>query len=255
MACCAVACCAQVELLHSREKGDSDHEILRLTYPYQPNLRDWGKESEAAQRSFFSMPAPMFYELHPFHIIMDSQLRLLQWGAAIGRVVTELRVGLHLSDFFRVRTGCDNQASRLRLCDCVTLCDRKTVRLQDCKTARLWDRKTVRLQDCETVFLLQMTAKQPAASVLRKLWCKQAASRLLDMRQCPANRFVCMMSCLVCTKSVSGRKAGVLHGDTQQPDDPWTHAARQEHWVAVLSQKRSSLCDMHMLHYCRNTCG
>lgn len=108
---CLCASCSQVELLHSREKGDSDHEVLKLTYPYQPDLQDWGKEPEAAQRSIFSMPAPMFYELHPFHIIMDSQLQLLQWGAAIGRVVTELRVGQHVREYFRVRTGCDNQAS------------------------------------------------------------------------------------------------------------------------------------------------
>lgn len=89
----------------------SSLQVFKLTYPYQPALRDWGKESEAAQRSFFSMSAPVFYQLHPFHIIMDSQLNLLQWGAAVGRVVSDMKVGQHVRDFFRVRTGCFNKAS------------------------------------------------------------------------------------------------------------------------------------------------
>jgi hypothetical protein len=51
----------------------------------------------------------MFYELHPFHIIMDDQLRLLQWGAAVGRCMPELQIGRHVRDFFRVRTGASNK--------------------------------------------------------------------------------------------------------------------------------------------------
>lgn len=77
-------------------------QVLKLTYPYQPALRDWGKESLAAQRSIVSMPPAMFYELHPFHLVMDRQLRLLQWGASIGRVVPDLQVGQHVRDFFKV---------------------------------------------------------------------------------------------------------------------------------------------------------
>jgi hypothetical protein len=77
--------------------------VLRLTYPYQPALRDWGKETTAAQQSVFAMPAPMFYELHPFHLVMDRQLQLLQWGASIGRVVPDLQAGQHVRHFFKVR--------------------------------------------------------------------------------------------------------------------------------------------------------
>lgn len=78
-------------------------QVLKLTYPYQPALRDWGRETEAAQCSFFSMPAPLFYELHSFHLIMDSKMHLLQWGAAVGRVEPGLEVGKHVRDVFRVR--------------------------------------------------------------------------------------------------------------------------------------------------------
>lgn len=77
-------------------------QVLKLTYPYQPALRDWGKETAAAQQSVFAMPAPMFYELHPFHLVMDRQLQLLQWGAAIGRVVPDLQAGQHVRHFFKV---------------------------------------------------------------------------------------------------------------------------------------------------------
>lgn len=77
-------------------------QVLKLTYPYQPALRDWGKETAAAQQSVFAMPAPMFYELHPFHLVMDRQLQLLQWGAAIGRVMPDLQAGQHVRHFFKV---------------------------------------------------------------------------------------------------------------------------------------------------------
>lgn len=87
-------------------------QVLKLTYPYQPALANWGCASEAAQRSIFSMDAAQFYDLHPFHIVMDSQLQLMQWGAAIGRVVPDLRLGQHVRESFRVRTGCFNKASR-----------------------------------------------------------------------------------------------------------------------------------------------
>jgi hypothetical protein len=86
-------------------------QVLKLTYPSQPSLANWGQQSDAAQRSIYSIPAAQFYDLHPFHLIMDTQLQLLQWGAAIGRVEPDLRVGQHVRESFRVRTGCFNQAS------------------------------------------------------------------------------------------------------------------------------------------------
>jgi hypothetical protein len=52
------------------------------------------------------MPAPLFYELHPFHLVLDQQLALLQWGGAVGRVVPELRRGRHVGECFRVRRCC-----------------------------------------------------------------------------------------------------------------------------------------------------
>jgi hypothetical protein len=77
--------------------------VFKLSYPHQPALADWGRGSLAAQQSFFAMPPPLFYELHPFHLVCDTSLRLLQWGAAVGRVVPELQNGRLLHECFRVR--------------------------------------------------------------------------------------------------------------------------------------------------------
>lgn len=80
-------------------------QVLKLSYPYQAVLQNWGGRSQAAQQSIISMSAPLFYKLHPFHLVMDADMVILQWGEAIGRVVPDLKVGLHVRDVFRVSGG------------------------------------------------------------------------------------------------------------------------------------------------------
>lgn len=77
-------------------------QVFRLTYPYQEGLRGWGDASPAAAASLYSMPAALFYNLHPFHMLMDSRLKLLQWGPALARLVPGLCVGDHLRQHFKV---------------------------------------------------------------------------------------------------------------------------------------------------------
>eukprot|EP00878_Enallax_costatus_P026891 GHUV01028902.1.p1 GENE.GHUV01028902.1~~GHUV01028902.1.p1 ORF type:complete len:767 (+),score=239.67 GHUV01028902.1:298-2598(+) len=93
----------RVQLLRSREKGDCDHEVFQLSYPYQEGLRHWGNVSQEAQQSIFSMPAHLFYELHPFHLILDASMHLVQAGPAIKRVVPDMQMGRHIRDHFRCK--------------------------------------------------------------------------------------------------------------------------------------------------------
>jgi hypothetical protein len=76
-------------------------QVFRLSYPYQEDLRDFGGDSAAAHGSMFAMSAAQFFTLHPFHLVMDEQLQLLQWGEALGRALPELQRGQHVRTFFK----------------------------------------------------------------------------------------------------------------------------------------------------------
>lgn len=77
-------------------------QVFRLTYPYQEQLRNWDGFSDAAASSIYSMPAPVFYKLHPFHLILDQHMQLLQWGSGVAQVVPDMAVGQHVRLHFRV---------------------------------------------------------------------------------------------------------------------------------------------------------
>jgi hypothetical protein len=77
-------------------------QVFKLSYPYQEDLRNFGGNSAAAHSSIFAMSAAQFFTLHSFHLVMDEQLQLLQWGEALGRVLPELQRGQHVRAFFRV---------------------------------------------------------------------------------------------------------------------------------------------------------
>ena len=96
-----------VELLRSRHAGDCDHEVFRLTYGAAAASRRDGEGGgagggggggeDAARSAFgapaYDMPADLFHELNPFHLLLDEQCRVLQAGAALARVCPSLRRG------------------------------------------------------------------------------------------------------------------------------------------------------------------
>ena len=43
-----------------------------------------------------------FYDLHPFHLLLDSQCRLLQCGSVIARLLPSVRQGDSLEAHFKV---------------------------------------------------------------------------------------------------------------------------------------------------------
>lgn len=76
-------------------------QVFMLRYPYQEDLRDWD-HTTAAANSAYVMPNDLFYRLHPFHLIMDTQCHLIQAGPAMARVCPNMRVGEPIVKYFKV---------------------------------------------------------------------------------------------------------------------------------------------------------
>lgn len=58
---------------------------------------------KAVQR--FSLGGDQFYDLFPFHMVLDTELRVTQVGSAMERLFPGLRPGTHVADFFNVSAG------------------------------------------------------------------------------------------------------------------------------------------------------
>ncbi|KAG2441004.1 hypothetical protein HXX76_003857 [Chlamydomonas incerta] len=116
----------QVELLRGRGDGgseDYDNDVFRVSYPYQTALEQWeppvsvGNHQNAsasaatfpaaAARSFTLSPES-FYQLFPFHLLLDRSCRVVQAGSVLERLFPELqgRSGVPLGDVFQMRAPC-----------------------------------------------------------------------------------------------------------------------------------------------------
>ncbi|KAG2499523.1 hypothetical protein HYH03_002469 [Edaphochlamys debaryana] len=93
----------EMEVLASREAGDCDHEIFRVTYPCQPALSAW-HDHGAGAASLMALPPALFYELFPFHIVLDEECRIVQAGSVVTRLLgSTLLPGSPLSATFKLR--------------------------------------------------------------------------------------------------------------------------------------------------------
>ncbi|KXZ56253.1 hypothetical protein GPECTOR_1g220 [Gonium pectorale] len=90
-----------VSLLRSRDDGSDDHEVFRVTYPYQEDLRNW--HQPPPRRHAFTVEPDTFYELFPFHILLDRNCTVLQTGAALARLLPGLQTGSLLEEHFLLR--------------------------------------------------------------------------------------------------------------------------------------------------------
>ena len=100
---------ATMTLIASREPEEgmaaSDHEVFRVTFPEQPSLADREQdEAQCLQRCAFPLSARQFAEMHPFHLIVDQHLVILQTGPTLARMYpATMRIGAHLSESFTIR--------------------------------------------------------------------------------------------------------------------------------------------------------
>jgi hypothetical protein len=70
-----------------------------LRYPYQAQM---AKSNEAANNSLYTMPHDLFYQLHPFHLILNPSLEIVQIGSALKTVAPRIRLGDPLALHFKV---------------------------------------------------------------------------------------------------------------------------------------------------------
>ncbi|GFR47155.1 hypothetical protein Agub_g8846, partial [Astrephomene gubernaculifera] len=90
-----------VQLLRGRDDGSEDHEVFLVTYPYQEVLRSW--DEATAPKHSFTLNPDTFYNIFPFHILLDKQCCVLQTGAALARLFPEMQQGTYLGDHFQLR--------------------------------------------------------------------------------------------------------------------------------------------------------
>ena len=95
---------ASMELIASREAGTSDHEVFRVTYPAVQRARDADAAEAAALESVMGLSPAQFFRLHPFHVIIDANCRVLQRGVALAQLFPDtLTVGSAMRDTFALR--------------------------------------------------------------------------------------------------------------------------------------------------------
>ncbi|KAG2450442.1 hypothetical protein HYH02_004944 [Chlamydomonas schloesseri] len=108
----------QVELLRGRDNGSEDHEVFRVSYPFQAALQQYeppvavvaGDQTAAvaptdAARSFTLSP-DSFYQIFPFHLLLDRSCRVVQAGAVLERLFPELcrgSGGVPLEEVFQLK--------------------------------------------------------------------------------------------------------------------------------------------------------
>lgn len=90
-------------MVHGRGEDGSWHEVLYVSYPPQPGPSLMGSCSSGGSTAWAVGLAPaQFAEMHPIHIAFDSQLCVVQCGAALARMLPQLVPGVHLVDMFEV---------------------------------------------------------------------------------------------------------------------------------------------------------
>lgn len=103
---------SQVELLRGRDDGSCGHEVFAVSFPPQPLTASRTRPTVRQQPSVVALQPAQFAELHPFHIAFDNQMRVVQLGAELERLLPQLVPGVHLADMFEVRTGMHKRAGR-----------------------------------------------------------------------------------------------------------------------------------------------
>ena len=73
--------------------------MLFLSFPEQ--IKCLSKEAEItyqAQHSKYVPEAELFHRIFPFHVVLDEELRVLQLGTGLGRMLPSLALGAKIQD-------------------------------------------------------------------------------------------------------------------------------------------------------------
>ncbi|GIL96581.1 hypothetical protein Vretimale_2365 [Volvox reticuliferus] len=92
-----------MELVASRDAGDCDHEVFRVTYPHQESLVHWDDDG-APEASSYCMSKEFFYDMFPFHIVLDRECRVVQCGRVMARLFNKSLIpGSLVTDTLKLR--------------------------------------------------------------------------------------------------------------------------------------------------------
>jgi serine/threonine protein kinase len=92
-----------VELVAGRHEGaprKQTHEVFALRFPEAQAAL--GPRAPLPSSASYAMPRDVFYELHPFHMLLDDQLVVLQHGAGLARVAPGIKPGDRAAQHFRL---------------------------------------------------------------------------------------------------------------------------------------------------------
>ncbi|KAG2492149.1 hypothetical protein HYH03_009640 [Edaphochlamys debaryana] len=78
----------------------SDHDTLLITFPRQPSLVEQTDQKTTCR---LGLEPATLYQLFPFHLVLDTEGRVVQVGRALARLYPDMRPGRLLSDFFALR--------------------------------------------------------------------------------------------------------------------------------------------------------
>ena len=96
-------------------------QVWLVSYPEEPQLKCLEKEDEAnrdATSSTFSPGPELFHRTFPFHLVLDADLRVVQLGSGLRRMVPGLSPGVdvqeHLEVLCRLSRPCIDISTPLR---------------------------------------------------------------------------------------------------------------------------------------------
>eukprot|EP00798_Chlamydomonas_sp_ICE-L_P016317 gene16317-22506_t len=91
------------------ECDTTDHQVLKVSVlPGDPSFSDHVQQQEAlldhANSSICTLEAPTFYQMFPFHLVLDEQCRVVQAGSALRRLFPGLAVPAahHVHEYFQI---------------------------------------------------------------------------------------------------------------------------------------------------------
>ena len=79
-------------------RPNPSQQVFLVSFPHQESLKT--QSTALIEAATYSPPPSQFSELHPFHMLLSEDCRVLQFGSVLARLFPGLQAGKQLSDFF-----------------------------------------------------------------------------------------------------------------------------------------------------------
>ena len=88
--------------MHLSCKGTIVIQVFLITYPHDPSMEDFYR-TKAGIGSALSLNNALFFQLFPFHILLDTSCCVVQAGAVVQRLLPKLARGVSAASVLRLR--------------------------------------------------------------------------------------------------------------------------------------------------------